>query len=335
MGRRMGDRGSIQWAAPKGIVRIHRSRIINHPVIASKARQPLSFIHRRGFTLIELLVVISIIALLLAILFPALRAGRSHARTAACQGTLHQWGLYYAAYTSENDYKMPVYNRMKAAYMPDVLPRSVYWPHIRGKDPAEWDKQAWYVGMRGEYMRLLLCPEASRLKKLDIPPGFASVVDSVGGTHWPWVYDPSAEWPLKASYGFNCWTPGAAEGKVSGAEKGVWVSCLVKGASAVPVYFDEMWPFAWPEETDSPLSYPDGLPKYIPTYVMGMEAVAMDRHRGGTNSLFMDWSARKVGVKELWTLKWNPDYNTAGPWTKQGGVKREDWPEWMRRFRDY
>jgi prepilin-type processing-associated H-X9-DG protein len=61
----------------------------------------------------------------------------------------------------------------------------------------------------------------------------------------------------------------------------------------------------------------------------------MDRHRGGINSLFMDWSVRKVGVKECWTLKWSPTYNTAGPWTKQGGVRPEDWPPWMRRFKDY
>ena len=51
--------------------------------------------------------------------------------------------------------------------------------------------------------------------------------------------------------------------------------------------------------------------------------------------LFMDWSVRKVGLKELWTLKWNRNFDTAGPWTKAGGVKPEDWPEWMRRFKDY
>jgi hypothetical protein len=51
--------------------------------------------------------------------------------------------------------------------------------------------------------------------------------------------------------------------------------------------------------------------------------------------LFMDWSVRKVGLKELWTLKWHRSYDTAGPWTKAGGVKPEDWPQWMRIFKDY
>lgn len=44
---------------------------------------------------------------------------------------------------------------------------------------------------------------------------------------------------------------------------------------------------------------------------------------------------RKVGVKELWTLQWNQGWGTDGPWTKRGGVKPEDWPAWMRRFKDY
>jgi prepilin-type processing-associated H-X9-DG protein len=61
----------------------------------------------------------------------------------------------------------------------------------------------------------------------------------------------------------------------------------------------------------------------------------INRHDGYVNSLFMDWSVRKVGLKELWTLKWHREYDTRNPWTKAGGVKPEDWPQWMRRFRDY
>jgi hypothetical protein len=53
------------------------------------------------------------------------------------------------------------------------------------------------------------------------------------------------------------------------------------------------------------------------------------------NCVFVDFSVRKVGLKEFWTLKWHFQYDTTGAWTKSGGVKPEDWPEWMKRFKDY
>ena len=47
---------------------------------------------QRGFTLIELLVVIAIIALLMAILMPALQRVRKQAQAVACMSNLKQWG---------------------------------------------------------------------------------------------------------------------------------------------------------------------------------------------------------------------------------------------------
>ncbi|NLZ06009.1 MAG: hypothetical protein GXY19_12620 [Phycisphaerae bacterium] len=50
---------------------------------------------------------------------------------------------------------------------------------------------------------------------------------------------------------------------------------------------------------------------------------------------FTDGSARPVGLNELWTLTWHRGCSAGGPWTKAGGVRPEDWPAWMRRFKDY
>ena len=44
---------------------------------------------------------------------------------------------------------------------------------------------------------------------------------------------------------------------------------------------------------------------------------------------------RKLGLKELWTLKWHRQFDVSGPWTRAGGVQLEDWPEWMGSFKDY
>jgi hypothetical protein len=62
---------------------------------------------------------------------------------------------------------------------------------------------------------------------------------------------------------------------------------------------------------------------------------AIDRHDAFVNHAFLDWSIRKVGIKELWTLKWHRQYNTSGAWTQAGGVQPDNWPEWMKKFKEY
>ncbi len=58
---------------------------------------------KKGFTLIELLVVIAIIALLMAILMPALQQVRKQAKAVICQSNLKQWGTIFAMYTEDNN----------------------------------------------------------------------------------------------------------------------------------------------------------------------------------------------------------------------------------------
>ncbi len=61
----------------------------------------------KGFTLIELLVVISIIALLIAILLPALGKARDAARTTVCLSNQRQIGVGIATYAAEHNSKYP------------------------------------------------------------------------------------------------------------------------------------------------------------------------------------------------------------------------------------
>lgn len=74
-----------------------------------------------GFTLIELLVVMSIIALLISILLPALNGARDAARATACLSNLHQIGIGVHLYASDNDETLPT------SFDHTVNPRYARW----------------------------------------------------------------------------------------------------------------------------------------------------------------------------------------------------------------
>ncbi|HNY78765.1 MAG: type II secretion system protein [Sedimentisphaerales bacterium] len=266
---------------------------------------------RRAFTLIELLVVIAIIALLMAILMPALARVKDQARTIGCRANLRQWCLFFQMYTEQHDGK----------FQAGVGSGHTYH---------------WMNALRPLYKndyKIRCCPTA--MKPIIDENGLSAPVWNVysaWGRFWGEGYAPEGDW---GSYGINGWVespPADVATVYEGFEtKNNWRTPGVKGAAYVPLFMDALRFNVFPLPQDSPPPIADAAWEGT----QHIRRVCIDRHDGGTNMAFLDWSVRKVGLKELWVLKWHKTYDTRGPWTIAGGVTPDEWPTWMKRYTDF
>ena len=86
----------------------------------------------KRFTLIELLVVVAIIAMLAALLLPALSRARESGKRAVCMGNLRQWAFVAHNFADDNDGRFPVPFRMKYVYY------NLTGPGLINREGATW-----------------------------------------------------------------------------------------------------------------------------------------------------------------------------------------------------
>ena len=233
---------------------------------------------------------------------------RVRAKEMVCLSNLRQWGRMFEMFTDDND---GYFNR--------------------GWDVGE--TELWMNALRPYYNEnwgILLCPEATRVMQNS----------SDSGVFRAWYRD--VRLPTRgshryvSSYSINSWTNYMTRNRGSRLEQMFWKNVPdVGGKNHIPVFADATWHDAYPRHTDVPVQYPEQFGIGNKGTVGEMNHFCIDRHNAAVNILFMDWSARKTGLKQLWTLKWHRDFKIEGPWTRAGGVQYWDWPQWMRDFRDY
>jgi prepilin-type N-terminal cleavage/methylation domain-containing protein len=287
---------------------------------------PLKFRRKvsRGhaFTLIELLVVIAIIAILAAMLLPALAKAKRKAQQGVCLSNLKQLCLANIMYAGDNNGAL-----MQAAANP------AYGPN------AEW------IGSMVDYFskatNLIICPSAKdALSPAQVTAAglTANSVGQPGTANNAYILYFGQNTPIgtasASSYSYNGWfySANGADSIVVqnafGMAPPAWVytkDSTITSSSLTPVYADGIWEDAYPVEIDSPgqdLWRGTGWLNQKGGFEMGR--VAIQRHggvisaarnnsanwnssspRGAVNVTLFDGHAEPCKLPHLWSYNWH------------------------------
>ncbi len=260
---------------------------------------------RDAFTLIELLVVIAIIAILAAMLLPALARARQKARDVGCISNCKQMLLSMTLYVQDNRETLISYN-----------------------DPNNSAYNLWIARLQTNYLAnqgVRCCPATpppTPISKWKAPADEAAPLAGAAGTaDYPWLWD-GGPLPFVGSYAINgwCYTENPA-----GPPQFAYLKSTAIGQPALTPYFsDSIWVDCWPEEADTPATdlyagsdNEGGMDRNTIARHGGKGASAAPRNAppgaplpGGINLGFVDGHVAVTKLELLWTLYWHQGWVT-------------------------